>query len=193
MTLTSWKLPLQFDPQRLLEDLARIGADEWTPHFNTNQYEGGWSGVALRSVKGARLSLYPDPAAEGQFAPTEVLERCPYFQEVLAAFACPLESVRLLRLQPGSVIREHRDYKLGLADGVLRVHVPVLTNPEVEFMLQGRRIEMRPGEAWYLDFNLPHSVANRGQTDRIHLVLDGIVDDWVATVFPPEAVASPQG
>lgn len=185
MTLTSWKLPLLFDPQRLLDDLARIGPDEWTPHFNTNQYEGDWSGVALRSVRGARLALYPDPAAEGQFAPTETLERCPYFQQVLVAFACPLESVRLLRLQPGSVIREHRDYKLGLADGVLRVHVPILTNPQVEFRLQGQRIEMRPGEAWYLDFGLPHSVANYGQTDRIHLVIDGIVNDWVRSVFPP--------
>ncbi len=189
--ITSWKLPLSFDPERLAADLARIGPDEWTPHFNTAYYEGEWSGVALRSVRGAPMPLYPDPAAEGAFEDTEVLRRCPYFQEVLAAFECPLESVRLLRLKAGSHIREHRDYMLGFHDGVLRIHVPISTNPDVDFLLEGRRIPMGVGEAWYLNFSLPHSVLNRGDTDRIHLVIDGIVNDWVRTIFPPEMSAAP--
>jgi quercetin dioxygenase-like cupin family protein len=53
----------------------------------------------------------------------------------------------------------------------------------VEFLLQGRRIEMREGEAWYLDLNLPHAVANRGRTDRIHLVVDCVVNDWVRALL----------
>lgn len=190
--ITHWKLPLYFDPARLADDLARIGPDEWTPHFNTAYYQGDWSGVALRSVRGAPMPLYPDPAAQGTFEDTEVLRRCPYFQAVLAAFQCPLESVRLLRLKAGSHIREHRDYMLGFQDGVLRIHVPITTNPEVDFLLEGQRIPMGVGEAWYLNFSLPHSVANRGDTDRVHLVIDGVVNDWVRRVFPPEMSNQPQ-
>lgn len=182
--IKSLKLPLEFDPAQLNADLARIAPEEWMPHFNKGIYDGDWSGVALRSVRGAALALYPDPNAQGAFADTAILERCAYFQQVLAAFECELESVRLLKLRPGSNIREHRDYRLGLEDDVLRVHVPITTNPDVEFRLEGQQIPMAPGEAWYLDFNRPHSVANKGTTDRVHLVIDGIVNDWVRALFP---------
>lgn len=182
--LTYYKLPLHFDPQRLRADLAQIAPDDWVSHFNTHIYEGDWSGVALRSVRGAALQLYPDPTAQGAFADTEILARCAYFQEVLAAFQCELESVRLLRLRAGSHIREHRDYRLALEDGVFRVHVPIETNPNVHFYLQNQRIEMHVGEAWYLNLNLPHRVENYSATDRVHLVVDGIVNDWVRAIIP---------
>jgi quercetin dioxygenase-like cupin family protein len=61
----------------------------------------------------------------------------------------------------------------------VRFHVPVTTNPAAVFELEGRPIEMHPGESWYLDFNLRHRVANGGTEPRIHLVVDCIVNDWV--------------
>jgi hypothetical protein len=184
MTIASWRLPLRFDPERLLADLARIEDAEWEAHFNTGTYDGDWSGVALRAPRGSSTPLYPDPLAAG-FEPTSLLDRCPYFAEVLASFACELESVRLLRLRAGSVIREHRDYKLGLEDGVLRLHIPIITNPGVRFYLQGRPVPMAVGEAWYLNVNLPHRVENTGATDRVHLVIDGVVNDWVRGLISP--------
>ena len=48
------KIPLDFDPERLQGDLARIAPDEWTPHFNTREYDGDWSGVALRARPAGR-------------------------------------------------------------------------------------------------------------------------------------------
>jgi hypothetical protein len=59
----------------------------------------------------------------------------------------------------------------------------VATNPEVEFYVSGERIVMREGEAWYINFNLPHRIYNGGGTDRIHLVIDCEVNDWVRSVF----------
>jgi hypothetical protein len=38
---------------------------------------------------------------------------------------------------------------------------------------------MAAGEAWYLDLNLPHSVTNHGPTDRVNLVVDCVVNDWL--------------
>ena len=110
-------------------------------------------------------------------------------QEVLASFHCPLEAVRLLKLTAGSSIREHRDYKLGYEDGVLRFHIPVITSPDVAFFLEGRQIVMNPGECWYLNLNLPHHVDNHSTVDRIHLVIDAIVNDWVHDLLAPVSAA----
>lgn len=177
-------LPLRFDPILLRKDLARIVPSEWVAHFNTAQYEGDWSGVALRSVGGKATQLYPDPTASGAFAPTEVLARCPYFKQVLAAFQCPIDAARLLTLRAGSSIREHRDYRLGYEDGEVRLHIPIVTDEAVVFVVAGAPVPMRPGEVWYINVNLPHRVDNASQIDRVHLVLDCIVNDWVRSFFP---------
>lgn len=181
------RLPFSFDVARLQAELARVPPDAWVPHFNQGIYEGRWSGVALRAVGGRALQLYPDPTATADFADTELLDELPYYRELLATFDCPLTSVRLLRLAAGSSIREHRDYSLGFEDGELRVHVPVVTNPDVTFFLQGEPVPMAEGECWYLNVNLPHRVDNQSATDRVHLVIDAVVNDWVAALFPPWA------
>src|SRR6185503_11799241 len=140
----SLKFPMAFEPDRLLADLEKIEPDEWIPHFNTAYYEGLWSGVALRSVGGVANQIYPDPTAT-TFADTPILARCPYFREVLATFQCPMEAARLLKLTAGSSIREHRDYKLGYEDGVLRLHIPIITSPDIAFFLEGKLVVMKPG------------------------------------------------
>lgn len=183
------KLPFVFDPARLQADVAQFAADAWVPHFNKGYYEGEWSGIALRSVGGIDGRLYPDPTAQTAFADTPTLASCPYVQQVLATFACPLEAVRFLKLRAGSHIREHRDYNLGYEDGEIRVHVPVVTNDAVEFYLNGERVMMNEGECWYVNTNLPHRVVNHSAADRIHLVIDCVVNDWVHDLFAAHAPA----
>ena len=173
------KLPLRFDAANLQADLERILAEEHVPHFNTAYYEGDWSAVPLRSIGGRTDHIYPDPTAKDAFADTPLLERCSYVREVLASLHCPQRAVRFLRLKAGSVIKEHRDYELGFEDGEVRLHIPVVTNPEVEFILNQARITMNEGDCWYLNVNRPHRVANRGATDRVHLVADCVVNDWL--------------
>lgn len=179
-----FQLPFTFDPTALQADLARIAPDEWVPHFNTSVYEGSWSGVALRSVGGKATSLYPDPTAQGRFEDTEVVERCPAFRDVLATLHCPLTSARLLRLEPGSNIKEHRDYRLGYEDGEVRLHIPIVTDPAVTFFLSSQPVPMQVGECWYLNLNLPHRVENHSTIARVHLVIDCEINNWLMGVFP---------
>jgi mannose-6-phosphate isomerase-like protein (cupin superfamily) len=61
----------------------------------------------------------------------------------------------------------------------VRLHIPVITNREVEFVLNQVHVVMNEGDCWYLNVNQPHRVANRGATDRIHLVIDCVVNDWL--------------
>lgn len=182
------KFPFEFDRQRLKSDLQNFSSGDWTPHFNIHNYEGDWSGIALRATEGAHSALYPDPTATA-FENTEMLARCSYIPDVLKTFECDLETVRFLRLGGGATIREHRDYKLGFEDGVARVHIPVKTNAQVEFYLDGQLVEMQEGEAWYLNFNLKHSVKNRSDDERVHLVIDCKVNDWLRNFFPAETQA----
>jgi len=186
MPVSRLKLPLEFDAIRLRGDLGRLVPEDWSPHFNKRQYEGDWSGVALRSTPGARVPLYPNPTMK-EFVDLPVLDRCPYIREVLACFHCPLRVARLLRLGAGSRILEHTDYNLGYEDGEVRIHIPVQTNPEVEFVVGGEPLPMREGEAWYINFNLPHRIHNRGTTDRIHLVIDCDLNPWLDAMFPKPA------
>lgn len=191
MLPTSLRLPLTFDPVRLRLDLGRILTGEYIPHFNTSYYQGDWSVVPLRSIGGRADQIYPDPTRTDAFRDTPLLERCDYVREVLATLRCPLQSARFLRLAAGSTIREHRDFRLGFEDGEVRLHIPVVTHADVEFILDGRRVVMAEGECWYNNFNLPHSVANRGTVDRVHLVVDCGVSDWLAEMLQAAAAALP--
>ena len=166
-------------------DFAELKEVEWIDHFVEQNYEGSWTVIPLRGPIGAEhpvMMIYSDPSCT-EFENTPFLDACPYFQEVLSSFRCPVNAARLMRLTPGSVIKEHSDYDLSVEDGNARLHVPIITNPGVEFRLNDRLVDMRPGECWYLRLSDPHSVLNRGKEDRVHLVIDVTVDDWLTDLL----------
>ena len=182
---TSLKLPFSFSTKEIRHDLRNFAPEDWTPHFNTQYYEGDWSGIALREPEGAHVSLYPDPTAE-RYVDSSALDRCPSVIPVLSTFECETEAVRFLRLGAGAAILTHRDYRLSVDDGLARVHIPIITSAAVDFYLDGQRVDMKEGEAWYLNFNLQHSVKNNGDKERVHLVIDCIVNDWFRSFFTDE-------
>ncbi len=175
--------PFRFDIDSLHRDLAVARTSDWPRHYNEQDYGGNWSGIALRSSTGASEWLIAGPVPGQPFRDTPLLDRCPYFAEVLSAFQCPLRAVRLLSLAPQSFIREHSDYALGYDDGEIRVHVPIQTGPDVEFYVAGERLLLEEGHSYFLNVNLPHRVNNRGSFERIHLVIDAEVNDWVHNLF----------
>ncbi len=175
-------LPLRCDVAGLESDALGFADDEWLPHFNTGYYEGDWSGIALRA-SGNSVSLYPDPHSASGFSNTSALDRCPNVRRLLEEIECEKTSIRFLRLGPGAHVREHRDYGLEFALGEARLHIPITTGPGVQFILDGIPIAMTPGECWYVDVNRPHSVANSGDTNRIHLVIDCNVNSWLISAL----------
>ena len=175
------RLAVRFDPAALCRDLSLLEEGEWVDHFVKQNYEGTWSVLPLRAPAGAVhpiKMIYSDPAC-ATFVDTPLLTRCRYFQQVLAAFQCPLHAVRLMKLTPGSAIKPHTDHDLAPEHGRARLHIPVTTNPEVDFRLNGTAVMMGEGECWYLRLSDTHSVANRGRVDRVHLVLDALVNPWL--------------
>jgi len=179
------RLPLSFDPERLAHDMRTVESSGWIAHFVPQNYEGDWSVIPLRGRAGAKhpiMMISADPSCR-DFEDTPLLAACPYFREVLAAFAAPLRSVRLMRLTPGSIIKEHTDHELSFEEGTVRIHVPVMTNPDVDFRLNRERVVLEAGSVWYLRLSDPHSVTNGGASDRVHMVIDADVNHWVADVL----------
>lgn len=174
------RLPLAFDTTRLHADLDRVAPDGWTAHYVPSNYEGDWSAIALRALGDHIEQAYVDPIASAEaYRDTPALRACAYLQQVLAAFHCPIASARLLKLSAGSHVREHVDHDLGVGSGWARLHIPLVTHPHVEFCVQDERVVMGEGECWYIDASLPHRLANRSPIDRVHLVFDCLVNDWL--------------
>jgi len=172
------RLPLSFDAAALERDAE--GLTSWEPHFNAGNYSGEWSGVALRTNAGAE-TLYADPAATARpFEDTPALARCSGVRDALARLKTTFHGVRFLRLGAGARIHEHRDYGLGLDDSnEARLHIPVVSDPGVEFVLADTPVDMRPGELWYIDVNRYHEVTNASARPRIHLVIDAVANEWL--------------
>jgi hypothetical protein len=157
--------------------LDAIADAEWVLHFNRADFAGEWSGVSLRSRSG-RVQDLSATGSPDDFSDTELMIRCPHLRAVVESLPFPLKAVRLLRLHAGSRVKEHRDPDLGLSDGELRIHVPVETNEQVEFIVANRMLPLKEGEAWYIDFSQPHRILNGGSTPRTHLIIDGHLNDW---------------
>ena len=177
------QLPFQFDTTKLLHDHSLVVNQDWIPHFNTNGYVGKWKAIPLYASKGDASNIFALSNSNETIVETPAMNNCTYFKEVINSFQCPILSARLLRLGAGAKIKPHRDYKLGYEDGNFRLHIPIITNNNVQFLLNDVQLTMLPGECWYTNVNFIHSVANYGKEDRIHLVIDAERNEWSDALF----------
>lgn len=168
--------------------MLQLENTSWQLHYQHLHYEGKWTALPLRSIHGDVSNIFVSPEINPEYKDTVFLENSPYFRELLSAFQCPLLAVRLLKLNAGAVIKEHKDAELCYEKGEIRIHIPVITHPEVEFYLDKERMNLKEGECWYMNFNLLHSVKNNSKVDRIHLVIDAKVNDWVEEIFSNQAI-----
>jgi mannose-6-phosphate isomerase-like protein (cupin superfamily) len=178
------KLNFHLDIKELQSEVTNmLGNSEWSPHLNQSHYSGNWDVLALRSPGGNTKCITADLLGENIYADTQLMQQFPSVQMFLASLCCPIMSVRLLNLKAGAIIKSHRDFDLCFEKGEARIHVPVFTNPGVEFFIEEERIEMKEGESWYINANNLHRVSNMGSADRIHLVFDCRVNNWLKTIF----------
>jgi hypothetical protein len=65
---------------------------------------------------------------------------------------------------PGTKLIDHQD-----SPDKIRVHIPIYTNDESKWIIDGEEFHMEPGWAYIVNTTLVHSLENKGTTDRIHL------------------------
>lgn len=91
--------------------------------------------------------------------------------------------VMLARLPPRGVIHPHRDANPA-AKWPHKIHVPLQTNDQTVFFIEGVGYKLPVGEAVEVNNMDVHAVQNEGANDRIHLIfeyfdLDQPDPDWV--------------
>lgn len=160
---------LSLDPAPLEADVARLTqVDEWKALKDGEH----WAQIVL--VR----NDYRHP----------VLDTCPGLAAAIAGMPSRVLDACLKLLGPGGFVHEHRDMTGATPFGVVRLHVPIATHPDVEFHVNGQRLFLRPGEAWILDTSYRHRVANRSAIQRVHLVVDMELDASLQALLPPRDV-----
>ncbi|MEO7012810.1 MAG: aspartyl/asparaginyl beta-hydroxylase domain-containing protein [Dokdonella sp.] len=160
------QLPLNFDAERLAAEITALGEAVWRPH---PQGFKGNSAVPLIARDGDPQS----DAVKGAMRPTPQLERCPYLLQVLGDIGGVWGRSRLMRLSGNAEVTAHVDIDYYWRDH-MRVHVPIVTEPEVRFHCGDDSIHMAKGECWIFDTWRPHRVVNTNESSRIHLVADSV-------------------
>ena len=99
--------------------------------------------------------------------------------------------VMLARMAPGGEIEAHRDTNPA-AQWPHKIHVPLVTNPDVTFFVDDVGYHFAEGEAVEVNNMAYHAVTNRGPTDRIHLIfeyfdLDQPEPDWIEPLVKAQA------
>jgi len=158
-----FQLPVLFDVERLQSEVAALPAEAWVSHPDSL---AGNSAARLISAGGAETD-----SVHGQMLGTRWLTTMPYVQQVLAGFGVVWSRSRLMRLAPGARVPEHADINYHWHTRV-RLHVPILTRPQVRFHCDGATVHMAAGEAWIFDNWRRHHVENGSDADRVHLVAD---------------------
>lgn len=157
------KLPFRFDAARLQEEVAAFPAEAWVRHPNNLD---GNSALRLITVGGGE-----NDDVAGPMAMTPHLKASPYLQQVLAHFGVVWSRSRLMKLGPGAQVPLHTDINYHWFHRV-RMHVPIVTTPDVKFFCDDQVVHMGQGESWIFDNWRTHKVENGSDIERIHLVAD---------------------
>lgn len=75
---------------------------------------------------------------------------------------------------PGTRLIPHQD-----SPDKIRIHIPIYTNKDSNWVINGETYHMEPGWAYVVNTSLLHSVINNGETDRIHLYGKLKVKEWL--------------
>lgn len=86
--------------------------------------------------------------------------------------------VVFIKLPPFKNVDKHKDFG-GYLESVRRHHIPIITNDNVSFVIDGERKFMGVGEIWEVNNNKMHQVWNEGETDRVHLLIDILPNDII--------------
>lgn len=157
------KLPFLFDAERLKHEVNQFDTNTWMAHPNRIN---GNSAIPLISQGGGDNDDF-----SGRMQTTPHLARCEYTRQVMASFGEVLARSRLMRLAAQSEVTAHVDFNYHWYNRV-RIHVPVITNPDVIFYCGDDEVHMQAGECWIFDSWRRHNVVNRSDLDRVHLVID---------------------
>jgi hypothetical protein len=114
-------------------------------------------------------------------------ERYPNLATLVSAFPHSI-NFRLNVLSPGASLSPHKEpvcfrSRSGAIGLRVRLHLPVETNPSAEVLLDDQIYIFEPGRIVLFNQGCVHAAANRGTTERLHLVWDLLLTSTTARIL----------
>lgn len=109
-----------------------------------------------------------EPTVKDEKAADLVKHIVSYLEDVYVGKAA---RILLIKLEAGKDVSEHTDGGDYLST-VRRVHIPIITDDSVEYVVNKETVVMKKGEGWEINNFKPHYVLNNSDKDRVHLLID---------------------
>ena len=101
-----------------------------------------------------------------------------YVLDIVQNLPCRSKKWLVTIHKPETKLITHQD-----ATDKIRLHIPIQTNDNSNWIIDNETFHMDVGWAYLVNTTLPHSVENKGQTDRIH-VYGKIWTEDIQKLFP---------
>jgi Aspartyl/Asparaginyl beta-hydroxylase len=202
------KANIKISPYVLCDAIGEVKQlqHEYTNHYSNYSKRKSWSALSLRGYS-SDPGFIAKPAEMSKkwwaehrddvfvLQDTELRTQLPSVDALHKPLSdlAEVHRIRLMKLTPGGGELERHtdlvDHDSGIRDGsVARFHFPLITNDQVIFnswSMDGlcREVNMKAGEAWYLDTRKPHRAVNNGTTERTHLVVDVVSNSDVRALL----------
>lgn len=169
---------ISFDEDALAEDVARIFQIGNVKEEYSEYRFGIWKNYVLWNGTGSRKdTLFRGP--QGGAFRTELGRQLPYINAMLEENfdTGKVKMVRANLLQDALLI-PHRDYVEFKEDSerLVRLHIPIQTNPQALHSESEQVFHMRKGEVWLLSVEHVHSACNPSDNPRLSIVIDFCAD-----------------
>lgn len=161
------KISVAPSPEILTFDLLSLPWDDWSfrqrnyiHHAETKTVPFVWRDIHVHQAEieefNHDLDIYPHIMCE--------------VKKVEEFFGAKANRVMLASLRAGGQVYEH--YDPPCLQRVHRLHLPIQTNQKCLFSFDGKPFHLERGVWHEINSTALHSVANKGESDRIHLMID---------------------
>lgn len=171
---TRYKHLFDYDMSRIIEAACALGCDEWSAWNYRQKTFGAHQGTQtfpfLYSRNWHRLDT-SDPIEEHNANSLAWMSVRPLVDSLESHYGGVVVAAMLVRLLPRQHIARHKDSgaRLELSH---RCHAPVVTNSQVEFLIDDERVPFCVGGVYEIDNTRLHAVNNKSDQARIHLIVD---------------------
>lgn len=174
---------IQPDVLRAMTDEIRSASINYKTVYGDYQ-SGGWHTAILYAPDGENNDGL---VHDGEAKRTSLVNNLPVTQSFLEELGLDFFTVRIARNDHDSWLWEHRDYvELNEEKKRLRLHVPLVSNPDAMMQFPQCKVHVAPGWIWKLDPTVSHAISNTGTATRMHLILDCYVNSTLRHMLNKE-------
>lgn len=173
-----------YDVERLKAELDSVEqSSEWFERIKDI-----WHAIPLRSYHGGITSQDVAHMGANLYAPAKDFQdtvwmnsHCPYLKEIIHALGTEVFKIRLMKMQANSVLHSHVDNFPHT--NIVRLHLAIKSDPRVTMTVEDRSWHIGEGELWFTNVKRMHSVQNKSDIDRVHVVFDVAWNDRLEQLF----------